>query len=658
MSSIRYRPDIDGLRALAVLLVVIFHADLGAVKGGYIGVDVFFVISGFLITSLLLADLRNGTFELLSFWERRIRRILPALLVVTLFTLLAGWFIYLPKDYEILGQQAASQSVFSSNFLFYSLTGYFATGGSTKPLLHTWSLAVEEQYYLFFPFLIALLFKFVRAKIVYILIALMVASFAASVWAVARYPDAAFYLLPFRAWELLIGSLLAFVPVKEAARRGWLNEVLAFAGVIAIVAPGFLYTDETHFPGIAALAPCLGAAAIIFTGGRGTTWVARALSKKPVVFTGLISYSLYLWHWPLLMFAEYIPLFQPRSGHRIALVLLSFVLAYLTWKYVEQPFRRKRFADDRHRERKMVYGGALAALAVMALAGFCIMQAKGVPSRWSPQSLQYAAGRDDRNPHSAGCVTMTPQMIANGDLCQTNPSRKKIDFIVWGDSFADAAGPVFYDLSKKYNKNGYYAARHSCGPLVGMYQNASNSRTCHNFNDAIFETIKREKIKNVILISNWVAWFREKGLYYDDMSWHDAYKNRTPNLAIAGALHTIDMLRAMGVHVTVVLGTPTLSFNAPLMLSYDSEYVHKNSQGVTMPKKKYLKDRAKGVDSFVSLIRDQDIAIVDPIDLFCPNEDCVSSKDGYALYHDSNHWTTKGAAFATPLMDDTVKNLR
>jgi peptidoglycan/LPS O-acetylase OafA/YrhL len=282
-----YRPDVDGLRALAVLTVILCHAGLGC-PGGFVGVDVFFVISGFLITSLLSREISEGQFSLVAFWERRIRRIFPTIFVVVLATLIAGWFLYLPEDFLTLGKSALAQTVLLANVFFFRKTGYFEDAADTHPLLHTWSLAVEEQFYLLFPLLLFFLTRCGRKSLVGGIAFLGVGSFALSVVGSYSHPAATFYLLPSRAWELMMGALLAVLPDGRKPTR-WLNEAAGLAGLGLILFSVFTYTSLTRFPGVAALPPCLGAALIIFSGRSKITLVGRGLVWRPLVFIGLIS---------------------------------------------------------------------------------------------------------------------------------------------------------------------------------------------------------------------------------------------------------------------------------------------------------------------------------------------------------------------------------
>ncbi|MCP4923786.1 MAG: acyltransferase, partial [bacterium] len=345
----RYRPEIDGLRALAVLPVLFYHAGIPGFSGGFVGVDVFFVISGYLITSIILKEIEAGTFTLSHFWERRARRILPALFTVIISCFIAGWFFLLPGDYKELGDSALAQSFFVSNVFFWRKVGYFATAAETKPLLHTWSLSVEEQFYIFFPLLLLVFSKFCsRKNLLKFVMAGLVLSLTLCIWiqhskiAFELSPiwfdnaGAAFYLLPTRMWELLIGAALTFSPIALNFNR---RATFGVFGIFGILTAIVFYNDQTIFPGYTALLPCMGAALILWSNERKVNIVGRFLSLKPLNFIGKISYSLYLWHWPLLAFPQYW-LDRKLSILEACLALtITFFLSILSLKYIEMPFR-------------------------------------------------------------------------------------------------------------------------------------------------------------------------------------------------------------------------------------------------------------------------------------------------------------------------------
>ncbi|MCC7042320.1 MAG: acyltransferase [Acidobacteria bacterium] len=336
-----YRPDIDGLRALAVLAVVLYHYGLGDVSGGFVGVDVFFVISGFLITGVLRRDIEVRGLSLVDFYHRRIRRIIPALLFMLVVALMAGYVLLMPGDYADLGESGLSAAAGAGNLHFFWNTGYFDRASDLLPLLHTWSLGVEEQFYLVWPFALALLLKVGQGRSrfpVAAIAALAAASFAFGIHAMAADPKAAFYLPQFRAWELMIGAALAFLP---PVRMAFLAHGGGILGLAVITWSVLALTSESAFPGWNALPPVAGAALLIWSGPDHV--VGRGLAMAPLRHVGLVSYSLYLWHWPLLVFfRHYASGEAPTTRESVVLALMAGVISWLSWRFVERPFRTAR----------------------------------------------------------------------------------------------------------------------------------------------------------------------------------------------------------------------------------------------------------------------------------------------------------------------------
>ncbi|MEM9740752.1 MAG: acyltransferase family protein, partial [Pseudomonadota bacterium] len=377
-----YRAEIDGLRAVAIAAVMAHHAGV-PLPGGYLGVDIFFVISGFLITSILMRDLRAGCFSLVGFYERRARRILPALVVVCLACIPLGWVLALPDQLKLLGQSLVAVVTFSSNVLFWLTSGYFGPAGEEIPLLHTWSLAVEEQFYLFFPLLMLVVWRpGLRGSVALPLIAgLAVLSLAAAVWAQGWDRNAAFYLLPFRAWELLAGVLLAL----WLARRGRPLRSSAAPSLmgLGLIGLGLVFADPwSSLAPLWALLPVAGTLLIIAFAGRGT-WTHWALTLPPMIGIGLISYSLYLWHQPVFAFARMAQFMPPSPWQMAGLVVLTGLLAWFTWRFVEQPCRNRRLM-----RRRTVWRGAVTAGAVLGTLGLAAHIERGFgPARFSPEVL-------------------------------------------------------------------------------------------------------------------------------------------------------------------------------------------------------------------------------------------------------------------------------
>ncbi|MGB0960215.1 MAG: acyltransferase family protein [Halocynthiibacter sp.] len=339
-TALKYRAEIDGLRAVAVVPVVLFHAGFTAFSGGFAGVDIFFVISGYLITTILIDDLENKRFSLLHFYERRARRILPALTCVVTFCVIAAWVLMSPPDLKTFGRGLIGVAVFASNIVFWRSQGYFSDDSDLNPLIHTWSLAVEEQYYVFFPLFLMLAWRLGRNKVFWLIVLFSAMSLGLSEWGWRNQASANFFLAPTRAWELFTGSICAFILQNREVKP---HNGLSLLGIAAIVFAIFAYDESTPFPSLYTLVPIIGVVLVILFAGNGTI-TAKALSTKPCVGIGLISYSAYLWHQPIFAFTRLhqksidLPLLQVSF-----LILLSFGLAYLSWRYIEKPFRNPRF---------------------------------------------------------------------------------------------------------------------------------------------------------------------------------------------------------------------------------------------------------------------------------------------------------------------------
>jgi len=417
-----YRPDIDGLRAIAVVTVVLFHARIPGFTGGFVGVDVFFVISGFLITRLLRGDIERGYLDIVRFYERRARRILPALLVVIATSTGAGYLMLMPTQFAQFAQSGTAAALFGANFWFWNAaTGYFSPTAELMPLLHTWSLGVEEQFYVLYPLLLWLLSRWGRRAIAVVLATLTLISLAASEVAVQISPDAAFYFSPMRAWEIGIGALLALsAPSRPLGQSPWLLELAAAAGLASIFIAATIYTERTPFPGYAALLPCLGAAAVIQAGTLGNTLVTRALACRP----------LYLWHWPILAFLR-VRLGQVDIPVKTAAIALAgaFALAALSWAFIERPARKRSPRDPSSAAVLGLFGVATAAILVVLTV---IHRSDGFPSRIRPDIRMAQAAARDTNPAREQCFNKWPE----DGFCRfgsANSETAQPDLILWGD---------------------------------------------------------------------------------------------------------------------------------------------------------------------------------------------------------------------------------
>ena len=410
-ACMNYRSEIDGLRALAVVPVILFHAGFTAFSGGFVGVDVFFVISGYLITSIILQEMNARTFTLAGFYERRARRILPALVFVITACIPFAWAWMQPDDFKEFFQSIVSVSLFASNIFFWRQSGYFDGDAELRPLLHTWTLAVEEQYYLFFPLLLLLLWRLGKRSIVPTIATLALLSFALAEWGSHNKPTPTFFLLPTRGWELLIGVCVALYLSERPDQPGHfrnrsISELSGFIGLCLIGYSILAFDKATPFPGVHALAPTIGTALIILCATPETT-LGRFLGTNWLVSVGLISYSAYLWHQPLFAFARLRSFGEPGTVMFMCLAGLSMALAWLTWRYIESPFR-----DRTRTNQKAIF--RLAALATMALicVGFLGQIDGGFKHRWRlPENV--ARSLDD-SALRRECVDR-PQVVKAGD---------------------------------------------------------------------------------------------------------------------------------------------------------------------------------------------------------------------------------------------------
>ncbi len=461
-AHLAYRPDIDGLRAIAVVPVVLYHSSLGF-PGGYVGVDVFFVISGFLITKIIYTLVTEGKFSFVEFYDRRVRRLFPPLFVMLLAV--AAWSVLylISLDLRDFGASLAAATSYVSNFYFFFETrGYFHEGVRTMPLLHTWSLAVEEQFYIVVPFAVfALAWGMSRRWHVPVIAAVSIASFALCVRLTQHHPEAAFYLLPARAWELGVGGLLA-IGAFEAGNR-WLREALAFGGLIAILFAIFLFSEATPFPGWRVAVPTLGTAAVL-SAGRSDSIVNRILATGPFTFIGKISYSLYLWHWPMILAFAYGTLAPISVRTSILCVLVSFVLAVLSWHYVERPFRQRRVLPD---ARSLFGAGALASAGAVGI-GLFVYYSNGLPQRHSPK-LVTLLDRSQIRPSRPECHRVTARRAATDRLCVRGASGVAPSFVLAGDSHADALSDGLFAAARKRGVAGVQFTAPGFGPLLGRF---------------------------------------------------------------------------------------------------------------------------------------------------------------------------------------------
>lgn len=624
----KYRPDIDGLRAIAVLSVVLFHAGIPGFSGGYVGVDVFFVISGYLITLLLQEELKHGEFSLARFYERRVRRIFPALAGLLFGCTIAAAVWFIPEDFSEFSQSLWAAALSVSNFWFWQEAGYFDGPSHFKPLLHTWSLAVEEQFYLFFPLILMAAHRWASRFVGIIILAMVVSSFAAAYWTTRTSPESAFYLLPYRAWELMAGSLLA-VGVVPAIQNSILRSFSAIVGLTLVIVPIFIYSSETPFPGAAALAPTIGACLLINAGSNGAL-VSRLLQARPLVFVGLISYSVYLWHWPLIVFTRYYVPEDLALSTELLLVAASLAAGWASWRWIEQPFRSRRIL----RNRKSVVTGGAVAMGLLAAAGIAGAVTNGLPQRWSPEALRYASMVDkeiyfgiyDRG----GCFLDYDQGATDYDysMCgDFNSDRPKV--LIYGDSFAAHLYPGLTSLAANKAEIRQYTAT-SCRPLL-----ANNKRCNRIYKHFISDIIPESEAELVIVSAYWTPYYERLG--------SDLFEDR-----LADALKKIT---GAGKQVALIGQSPTYHRAVPYVLATQAPA----DREVILPAKD-----SKSVNELLKMIAAElKVPFLNPYEFACSKGSCRAAAGGEPYHWDFGHMTLAGSEFyGRSVLELTLKALK
>jgi peptidoglycan/LPS O-acetylase OafA/YrhL len=652
--STQYRADIDGLRAVAVIPVLMCHAGMPGFSGGYVGVDIFFVISGFLITQLLRNDLERGRFSLAAFYERRIRRIIPALLAVLVVTSIVASWLLLPQHLAPYGKSLVATMLFASN-LYFADFGYFTPAADELPLLHTWSLAVEEQFYIVYPLLLWAIYR-ARSRFAVVVIAMLaVASFVTAETMLNEDHKAPFYMPHTRAWELALGAMLALTSIAPRLQHR-IRDAVGIIGLAMIAYAIVVYSEATRFPGAAALLPCFGAAFVIWAGSDGERHLAGAvLTWRPLVLTGLVSYSLYLWHWPLLTFTSYLSVPEPSVLARTAALAASFVLALLSWRWVELPFRGRSGILS----RQQLMSGAAAAISVVLAFGWAAHTWRGWPSRLAPEVRRIAASHFEHVPTANSCYLVSAKEVRADRLCRTAHTSTPPSFAIWGDSHARALADPVANTARLYGRVGVVATQPGCAPLLGIRRSDRPGREeCNEISVAMLEYLRAHpKIEDVILISRWallsegIHYAPEQGVPILLSDQATRVRSHAENLRVfeRALSRSVVRLAAIGKRVWIVGPVPEVGVNVPKALANAERFQREVD---LEPSRVEFEARQRATLAILNRVAARYGATVVPVhEALCDANRCrVESREGRPLYHDDDHLSFTGGRAIMPVL--------
>ena len=658
-AKLSYRADIDGLRAVSVIAVLLFHAKVPGFSGGYVGVDVFFVISGFLITSLLLDEQRAGRISFFGFYERRIRRLLPAALPVLIATFVLSYLFFLPTDFSEYCQSLIAFFFFSSNFFFLGQAGYFDAPSEMKPLLHMWSLSIEEQYYLVFPALIALLFTRKRHLLVFAIVALLVLSLALSQYHVSQGEKAwAFFGSLGRFWELLIGSVCAFlngrVEIERVRKHPVATAVMRGVGLFLILIAIFAFSPQSPFPGLLALVPTLGAALVILAGRGAHGPTSFGLASSPAVYVGRLSYSLYLWHWPVIVFSGlYYPAYD--AARWVGVCVVSLILSALSYHLVETPFRRRQVWAG----RRLMYAAFAGSLLVLVSVGAFVIATGGYPARLPAGIAKIEAGFDRYRDIDETCDTSDKRLFS----CRLGKSAVRdggpVDVVVVGDSHAGSLEELIDYAGGRHGFSGLSIWRGNCPPLYEIARNGN--RACIAVMKDALKRIEALDPKVVILSAVWPLYW--DGQIPGELDKPPVYVAPLRQRAGSAAESAVNVVKGLGEFldrlgtrkVLIVLPMPLPSAHVPnemrrlVLLGLDR-------QRLDIDEKQFIGSNAKIVAALKQVAKAHGAAVFDPRPSLCKDGVCAVQDDGYPLYKDTNHLSERGmfrmeAAFEKKLME-------
>lgn len=649
-----YRPDIDGLRAVAVITIIFFHLGIPGFSGAFTGPEVFFVLSGFLIATRIFDQVEKGQFVFSEFYYRRVRRLFPAYFLMLCVSLLLAYLLLLPEDFRSFSKSFIAATVYLSNVEFYRETGYFDTAAHFKPLLHTWSLSVEEQFYLFFPIVVGLLAWMSRRQFFFVFLGLSIVSFVAAVIVVAVDKSFAFYMFPLRIWELGLGILIATGCYTLPKFRSTITrEILAWSGLTLILGPMFFYEPTMKFPGLAAIPACIGTWLIIQLDSKRLTSVQKFLALKPMVLIGTLSYSLYMWHWPLFVFYNYTDTNGTDALEVTAILLVTLGVSYLTYHYVETPFRTGAYGI--YSTKKTVFASTIAMSAVLMAAGFLVFQKNGMPNRFDEQTRAAIAATDLFGDISQDCVLDSAQSrLRDIEYCEIgSPFEAEHYTLIWGDSHSPTYRYAFQETLPDADALIVWSG--GCPALFDIkvdeyVATAATDRECEQRNAAVKRLVTEDKrIDTVIILGRWSYYGQGTGLGADRKNaikiWPDGeeFDPSADQYAVymASFEQTINALRKQGLKVFVIEQPPEFpEFSArTFVMNKLTRRLSENEISAlgTVNRETLFMRQGPMMELLNRLERQGMITVLRTHDSLCNGDTCSLMMDGVPLYFDNNH---------------------
>jgi len=643
-NALKYRPDIDGLRAIAILAVLFYHVGL-SFPGGFVGVDVFFVISGYLITSIIWPKITSQTFSLSDFFEKRVRRLFPAACVMMVGILLVGYFIAIPSEYRTQGGVGAAQSLIGGNFYLWRNLGYFDTTSQNVNLLHMWSLAVEEQFYIIFPIILLLSFRFFKGRILWFILTGLVASFTLCIWGAANKPVAAFYLLPTRAWEMLLGALAASSLCGTFTTDEKKNETLSLLGLLLIGSTFFLFNHATTYPSWRAIIPCIGTVLFLKANENVVTTSGRLIAKPVFVFIGAISYSLYLWHWPIyIYFRDYAYNQELPIVGKLLVCVTSLALAYLSYRCIENPIRKRSALKS----RKSLYLATSIASVILCASSFAIFKSGGLPNRFNEEFSDTFT-----NLKPAKTYKKTPfRKLTVNDLELLGDTSVKPSLLVWGDSHSGMYQHAIDELALENNIACYVVSMPSVPPLLNCW-NTLNSEKCVTYNQSVLDLCKQLEIKDVLIISHWSLYLLPDPEGRAKFHIKNGTKNTTEDILQSSVSSTLKDLSNAMISIHVLKSIPILNHDLEKTLMIE-KITGRSHDYIKFSRAEHLKKH----QTVNTLLDEFDVNVYDPsLHLFDEKEQLITLYKNKPTYFDSNHLSLYGVELCMPTLNKVFNKL-